>query len=288
MKLCLALLLCFLTPAAWSLADEPDSVNQLDSVDRLDSVNRLDRVVGIESRVPSQPNTGKLCSAFLVRVDSRLFIVTAGHASAETNAESRIRYRDSTGESQWVTIKSLVPPSSNPWHRDPTSDFAIAELHSREGNEVYISHLTELSIPLESLCTETPRRATAVVTIGFPLGIGVRPDVSPLAVVGHVASRETLAESSWGQEPIVFSSPALAQGTSGGPTFLLSESQGSTSQGSTEVVGMYVGIVHDSSGAKLSKMVPAHLIRDCIAEFAKDEDEDEPSECTDVTKSSLF
>ena len=251
--------------------------------DESESVDRLDRVVCIESRVPSQPNTGKLCSAFLVRVDSRLFIVTAGHASAETNAESRIHYRDPTGESQWVTIKSLVPPSSNPWHRDPTSDFAIAELHPREGNEVYISHLTELSIPWESLCTETPRRATAVVTIGFPLGIGLRQGVSPLAVVGHVASRETLAESSWGQEPIVFCSPALAQGTSGGPTFVLSESQGST-----EVVGMYVGIVHDSSGAKLSKMVPAHLIRDCIAEFAKDEDEDEASECTDVTESSLF
>lgn len=247
LKPLITLLVGILVPTAISVADEARGID------------RLDRVACIESQVPSQPNTRKLCSVFVVSAGARLFLVTAGHACAETSGESRLRYRDARGGSQWVTLRSLVPKSSNPWRRDPTSDFAIAEIHSREGNEVYLSHLDGLSIPLESLSSDTPRRTTPIVTIGFPLGMGIQDEVSPLAVVGHIASRETLAESRWGNEPVVFCTPPLAQGTSGGPAFLASEANESLT-----VIGMYIGVIRDSTGAKLSKMVPAHLIRKSI------------------------
>ncbi|MCD0462134.1 serine protease, partial [Roseiconus lacunae] len=42
------------------------------------SIDRLDRVACIESQVPSQPNTRKLCSVFVVSAGARLFLVTAG------------------------------------------------------------------------------------------------------------------------------------------------------------------------------------------------------------------
>ncbi|MEM1069482.1 MAG: trypsin-like peptidase domain-containing protein [Planctomycetota bacterium] len=256
MKWTLSLLLCLALHATRCVADGRKDVDP------------LDRVVCIESRVPSQPTTGKLCSAFIVDNESQLYLVTAGHAAAETNADSRLRYRDRSGASQWVTLRSLIAPSKNPWHRDPTSDFAVAVIEAREGNQVYLDQLVSLSIPLSTLCKMPPPRTTSIVTIGFPLGIGAGDDVSPLAVVGNVASRVTLADNSWGKEPILYCAPALAQGTSGGPTFTFSREDDSTT-----VVGMYVGVVNDATGAKLSKMVPAHLIRDSISELGIDEED---------------
>ncbi|MBB3210603.1 S1-C subfamily serine protease [Rhodopirellula rubra] len=255
MKFHLSFLLCVLVSVTQSHADGGDPVD------------RLDRVACIESRLAGQPKVGKLCSAFFISAGPRLYLVTAGHASADTNGDSRLRYRDAKGESQWVALKILVPPSANPWKRDPTSDLAVAELQLREENKAYLSQLAALAIPMESLCTDTPPRTTAIVTIGFPLGLGVRDGVSPIAVVGHVSSRDTLADNRWGQEPIVLCDPALAEGTSGGPAFLLSDPLDAIT-----VVGMYIGVVRDSSGAKLSKMVPAHLIREFIADLTVNSD----------------
>jgi hypothetical protein len=85
-------------------------------------------------------------------------------------------------------------------------------------------------------------------------------------VVGHIASAEISTESDWGVEPIIYCTPALAQGTSGRPTFLSDESPDST-----VVIGMYVGVVFDASGAKLSKMTPARLIHQAIAESCADD-----------------
>ncbi|QDT11019.1 trypsin-like peptidase domain-containing protein [Planctomycetes bacterium K23_9] len=219
-----------------------------------------DRVVCIQSLVKSKPGTGKLCSAFLVSADAKLFLVTAGHASAETNLSSKLRYRDPDGASQWVALKTFFRTSANPWLRDDRSDFAVAELPNVDGAETYFSHLSALSIPLKSVSTKTPPRTTRIVTVGFPLTIGAGDIVSPVAVVGHIASRETNTANRWGNEPIVYCSPALGQGTSGGPAFL-----GDQSDGDLTVVGMYIGVVKDETGGKLSKMVPARLIRDAIS-----------------------
>ena len=80
-----------------------------------------------------------------------------------------------------------------------------------------------------------------------------------------------MAESRWGKEPIIFCTPALAQGTSGGPAFLLSGPDETMS-----VIGMYIGVSHDSTGAKLSKMVPARLIRESIENVIANTDTDQP------------
>ena len=218
-----------------------------------------DRIVCIQSQVESKPDSGKLCSGFFVEADGSLYLVTAGHASEETNRNSRIRYRDPSGKTQWVSLKGFVQGDGNPWHRNPVSDLAIAKLPAVDGAETYLSHFKELAIPLKSVCRECPPRTTAVVTVGFPLAIGAKDEISTVAVVGHIASRETTSSHSWGNEPIIFCSPALAQGTSGGPTFLQSPNNDDVT-----VVGMYIGVVADASGAKLSKLVPARVIHESI------------------------
>ena len=183
-------------------------------------LERWDRVVCVRSPVASKPGAGKLCSAFLVNAQERLFLVTAGHAAAETDRKSRLVYRDRTGKSQWVSLKVLFPAPSNPWHRDKTSDFAIAEVEPIENGQAYFSQLLELAIPLDSICTKAQPRTTRIDTAGFPLAIGAAEPVSAVAVVGHIASGEIQSDNDWGHEPIVYCTPALAQGTSGGPAFL--------------------------------------------------------------------
>lgn len=219
-----------------------------------------DRVVCIHSQSESKPDTVNLCSAFFVISNDQLFLVTAGHAAAETNLNSKIHYRDPAGKSQWISLKGFVVlKSGNPWHHDSVSDLAIAKLPPVEGAEIYHDHFRKIAIPLESVRKNAPPRTTQVVTAGFPLAIGAKGDISPVAVVGHIASRETTATNSWGEEPIIYCSPALAKGTSGGPTFQQPEANGELS-----VIGMYIGFAHDGTGAKLSRMVPGRIIHEAI------------------------
>lgn len=144
-------------------------------------MQRWDRVVCIQSPHKGEPDKGKLCSAFLVNANERLFLVTAGHAAEETSQKSRLIYRDETGESQWV----------------------------------------------------------------------------------YIAFSEISSDHDWGHEPIIYCSFALAQGTSGGPAFM-----GDEPPDSATIVGMYVGVVRDASGAKLSKMVPSRFIHAAVSDHA--------------------
>ena len=225
------------------------------------ALQRWDRVVCIESRDTNDPKTGKLCSAFLVHADKRLFLVTSGHSSAETNRNSRLIFRDRSGQSRGAAFTALFVGESNPWTRDKVSDFAVAQLEPEENGRTHFELLMAISIPLENVSTASLSRTTRIEAVGFPLALGAKSPVSPVVVVGHVASDEIDSKNDWGVEPIVYCSPPLAQGTSGGPAFI-----GDESTENATVVGMYVGIVRDVSGAKLSKMVPSRLIHAAISD----------------------
>ncbi len=54
----------------------------------------------------------------------------------------------------------------------------------------------------------------------------------------------------------------MAQGTSGGPAYL-----NDPCSTKTTVVGMYIGVAGDSSGAKLSKLVPSRLIHEAVSKL---------------------
>lgn len=226
-----------------------------------------ERVVCIQSPEKDKAESMKLCSAFLVQKADQLFLIASGHGSDETSARSKVVYRDPSGKSQQVSMNLLFSGISNPWQRDATSDFAIALIQPDEKGESYVKHLTGLSVPLDSICTETQLPTKQIVTAGFPLGLGVRDPISPLVIVGHIASVEIETDTKWGREPIIYCTPAVAQGTSGGPAFLMDESPDTVT-----VVGIYVGVVGDATGGKLSKMVPSRLIHAAIANYKSNAD----------------
>lgn len=72
---------------------------------------------------------------------------------------------------------------------------------------------------------------------------------------GHVASRPSQLEASWGQEEILFTYPVVGAGCSGGPVFLNQQDPAEAT-----VVGMCIGLYQDKHGFKLNKVVPAHLL----------------------------
>jgi hypothetical protein len=226
----------------------------------VDALQRWDRVGCIQSPVPNSPGTAKLCTTFFVRASTRLFIVTAGHASAETNKNSSLIFCDRAGKSQKVSLQTLLDTSSNPWFRHKTSDLAIAEIVSSNTNEGIYNQLIEIAISFDDICTLEQPRTAEIDTSGFPLTLGSSEPVSPVVVVGNIASKEVKSDNDWGGEFIVYASPALAQGTSGGPVF-----RRDASATKVLLVGMYIGVVSDNSGAKLSKLVPSRIIHDALA-----------------------
>ncbi|OYP35831.1 serine protease [Rhodopirellula sp. MGV] len=230
-----------------------------------DEIERWDRVVAIQSPDSEKQKSGKLCSAFLIENKGDLYLITAAHASEETNQNSRVLYRDSKGKSQWVSLMLLVPSDANPWTLHKTSDLAIAKLAASEKGQPYLLQLSELAMPRDVLDGRLPRRTTQIESVGYPVGLGAAPPMSALVIVGNIASKELTSKNRWGKEPVIFSTPTVAQGCSGGPAFVVdAETE------SFQIIGMYIGVVADESGAKLSKMVPARVIAEMLDREACD------------------
>jgi hypothetical protein len=221
---------------------------------------RWDRAVCLHSPGGGAPETDNYASAFLVEHAGTLYLLTAAHAAQQTRRATRLRFRSPDGKPQWVSLGLLFPANGNPWKPHKFSDIAIATLADSDEAKPYRELLSKIAIPLTCLATERVQRTTRVEVAGFPFGFGVEErKVSPLVVMTHVASEELDAKNQWSTEPVIYTFPAVAQGTSGGPVFL-----GDDDSTTCVVVGMYIGVAFDASGGKLSKLIPSRVIRDAI------------------------
>lgn len=221
-------------------------------------LKRWDRTVCLRSPPVNDTGKGHVASAFVVSNAKSLFLVTAAHAAEQTEKRTRLLYQSVDGKPQWVSLGVLMPNNGNPWSRHKSSDLSIAKIEI-DTSSPYFKELSRIAIPANGLSTKPVGRTTEIEFAGFPLGLGIEGQVSPLVVVGTVASKEILTKNDWGTEPMIYCSPDVAQGTSGGPVFLAANSPLPAT-----VVGMYVGVVYDASGGKLSKLVPSRIIHQAI------------------------
>lgn len=222
------------------------------------SIERWDRAVCLQSP-GNRPEATQVCTAFLVSLEEQVYLVTASHAAKETSGQTRLYFRATNGSSQFVSIGLLFSAGADPWKRFENSDLSVAKIQVNARSTPYVNHLRRLAVPLDQLAANATSRGTKVDVAGFPLGLGIQPDVSPLVVQGNIASTEIDTPNDWGTEPLIYMFPPLAQGTSGAPAFL-------TRQDPTDaqIVGMYVAVSFDASGGKLSKLVPSRVIREAI------------------------
>jgi len=157
-------------------------------------------------------------------------------------------------------LAAITNASSNPWRTYENADIAVLLVDpTRAESEPYIDQLRKLSIDFDTIGLDVPSRTTDIEITGFPVGIGTIPPISPLAMKGSIASREMLTDAQWGAEAVLFAVPIVGAGCSGGPVFRCE-----SDPVKTDLIGMYIGMVYDPTGVKLSKIVPSRIIRQAI------------------------
>lgn len=223
------------------------------------SIARWDRAVCLFTEARKTDGQHVYATAFLVERPDSMFLVTGAHVAQDTHGGTRILYRNASGASKFVQLGLLTDKAADPWRAHQNSDLSVMTVAGRPVVKEAVKELKMLAIDFECLLTDVPKRTTEIDLVGFPISLGVRPAVSPLAMKGHLASREMQAEAKWGTEPMLYAIPAVGAGCSGGPVF-----QSTADREEVKVVGMYVGVMFDPTGAKLSKIVPARVVRAAI------------------------
>jgi len=229
------------------------------------SIERFDRAFLM--RTPSE-KTGdsetkeasqRIATAFFVKKDEQVFLVTAGHAAKETTPQTRLEYRTPTGEPRWVAIVGLREGAGDPWRYHKESDVACMKTNIDGIDESTRKHLLALAIDWKQIVTSSLPRTTEIDVTGFPLGLGAHKEISALVVRAHVASKEIGIKAKWGHEPRIMFAPPTGRGCSGGPAFLASKDVTEA-----KLIGVFIGLIFDDSGGKLGQLAPAHFVTELI------------------------
>ncbi|MEM0927515.1 MAG: hypothetical protein AAGJ83_15825, partial [Planctomycetota bacterium] len=219
-----------------------------------DANPRWKQVIGLQTK---RENETKFASGFLVKKGDDVFLVTAKHASRETNGNTRLLYVTPEGESRWYLMRGLFSAGKDPWTEHGHADVAIAKLSPPQQTEETLKVMRNVAIDFQTIAKVIPGRTTPIELVGFPMALGVGPKMSALVIPGHVVSKELTKQGDWGTTPIVYAVPAVGAGASGSPAYDVSVNP-------AVVIGVYVAVTKDITGAKLSEFVPSRLVREII------------------------
>ena len=247
-----------------SAADEPAAEVPESVVDSVIPVvtERWDRVLCIVEQKKEGENTRTDAgSAFIVNEGDAYYLVTASHVAKFTSLSSRLMFRNLEGGGVWVTLGGLRLGEGDPWTYHPQADLAVMPIRIDVPEVKMRENLKAVAHPLDSLADVIPRRATEIEITGFPMMLGLGPELSPLVMVSRVASRESKMDAAWGKESIVFAFPVVTGGTSGGPVYARNEDPAAVT-----VLGMTIGYQADKAGPQLAKLIPSTVIRQWICE----------------------
>ncbi|MEM6472837.1 MAG: hypothetical protein AAF802_24965 [Planctomycetota bacterium] len=211
---------------------------------------RWERVVGLQTKLN---NDTRFASGFLVEEDDDIYLVTAKHAANETNGETRLLFVNRQGVSRWFLLRGLFVPGKSPWVFHDHADLAVAKLAPPESTEETMQAMRDVTIDIDRFADDLPKRTTEIEFVGFPMAKGIGPNMSALVIPGHLVSKELSKKGDWGQTPIAYAVPAVGAGASGSPAYDVTATP-------PRVIGVYVAVTQDKTGAKLSELVPARLV----------------------------
>ncbi|EDY20959.1 hypothetical protein CfE428DRAFT_1252 [Chthoniobacter flavus Ellin428] len=238
--------------------------------------NYFDRTVYVHTEVlPNRPYADDRktdthsASGFFVEHQGHYLFVTAKHVALETTPDTEFCFLTPAGDSHYARLVGLVADTTHPWHMHPGTDLAIFPVTFSSKLEKGITEeIRALAIPFSALSSNEVIRASRVTVCGFPIELGTWKKISPLAMTAYVASREMEVPMEGGSTSMFLITPAIGAGCSGGPVF------STTDRGEAEaVLGIYVSTYFDSSGGKLSSVVPARQIAELITEVVGDRKE---------------
>lgn len=209
-------------------------------------------------------------TAVLVADQERLFLVTAGHVANDTNERTTVTMRIEGDRPLTFPLPQLSGNRGpQPWVFHDHADVAVLRL---QPVPELMPYLKGHFLPRENLLStlEAPSRERPLVTLGFPLGLGVRDRFSPISRESKAASGLlTLPRADRKGESVFFllDSPSIG-GFSGAPVFHLpgaySAGGGLVISGRLECVGLVHGTISDDTGGKLAAIVPAQFISEAL------------------------
>jgi hypothetical protein len=226
------------------------------------------RPVGKDTLIPQKIT--KFGSGFLVHDNNALFLVTAQHVAKEMNANALATIR--TAEDKPITF-TLGKLSGNKttikWVYHEKADVAVLPLYLDSN---MLPHFKEHFLPISILVSEliAPSRELSLLTVGFPLGLGVQERFSPISRESKSASGLLIIPRFDTKVPNTFyllDSPSIG-GFSGAPLFEIpgaySSEGGLVVGGKLACVGLVHGTVSDDTGGKLAAVVPSALVVETI------------------------
>lgn len=197
-----------------------------------------------------------ISTCFLIRVGNRRFLVTASH----------VIERDAT--KTWLLASCIDTPSQSlllpkeirsEWKVIRGYDAVFLPLDILERHSVNTQSLDPLVIDSSNFLEVPPPRGTSIQYVGFPIGLGASPPVAALMISGSIASGEIATQKSPKTAPVVLCTPGAMAGMSGAPVFVKENGRHDV-----QLVGMVCAYIGDSTGAKLTKVVPALRMKRAI------------------------
>jgi S1-C subfamily serine protease len=222
-----------------------------------------------EPKLDQKSGTG-----FIIKHNGKDYLVTARHVANFLGDEAEIIMNLTPDKSSSITFRDLkkceLIPGAKWFFHESNADIAIHPIcySQREVDHLSISDdmilKDDKAIPLLS----------TVYIVGFPLGLGVKDILSPIAKKVQIASRPISSGENNTKLKFILLDQALAQGYSGAPVFLIEDvMSGIIKFGSkpaikagekVSVAGILSAQLSDQLGGKISVVVPSSYIWDII------------------------
>jgi hypothetical protein len=229
------------------------------------------------------PDTGRLqdkmetsvgTGVLVVDVSGQMFLVTAAHVAADTNAATRFVFRVQGDRPKSLKLENLLAaPIATAWSIHARSDVAAARLNiPPELAHLFNEHFLALSMFDQEL--SAPRRTHDLITLGFPLGLGAEGHFSPISRESKAASGLLSLprfDTHTVQDFFLLDGPSVG-GFSGAPVLTL---PGSCRESCFDVrppktserlrcVGIVHGTVSDKTGGKMAAVTPGAVARELL------------------------
>jgi hypothetical protein len=201
-------------------------------------------------------------TGFCLLHDGQTYIVTAGHLAAGCLGGWIVF--PTTGQNAELELAAIQKITGAGWYLHPTVDLAVHPYLAFGGTSSSLEDLAESLVKTNELGLLTP-----VCAVGFPLGLGVQPAISPIAVQCNIASALIeLPDPQFNKAPglrYILLDQALAQGYSGAPVLTLPSAigpDGALQAGLYRpvLVGVNSAQKSDLLGGKHSVVVPGRYL----------------------------
>jgi len=203
-------------------------------------------------------------TGLIVQYNKRDYVITAKHIATALSSTAEIIINLSAGQSRSLTFKWLSQQEiikGARWFHHPKADISIHPMAYQDrfellaiGEDLFPKKDIEISL------------LTPAYALGFPMGLGVKEKLSPIAKGTQIASRLTSIDSP-GISPdlqFILLDQALAQGYSGAPVFYTEDILSGVTIGTQHMkggeklhlVGILSGAFSDKTGGKISLVIP--------------------------------